>query len=55
LPALPGLGAPELPGLPLPLFVLPAVTASMALVFALAPAPDPALAAFSEEEILFGL
>jgi hypothetical protein len=46
---------PALPGLPPPLFVLPAVTASMALVFALAPAVDPALAAFSEEEILFGL
>jgi hypothetical protein len=49
------LSLPALPGLPPPLFVLPAVTASMALVFALAPAVDPALAAFSEEEILFGL
>jgi hypothetical protein len=46
---------PALPGLPLPLFVLLAVTASMALVFALAPALDPALAALSEEEILFCL
>jgi hypothetical protein len=56
LPALPGLTPLGLPGLPPPLFVLPAVTASIALVLALAPPPeaDPVLAALPEEETLLG-